>query len=242
LLQFLIVECQPELTRLVRLMTPNCQVVSAGSSLPDFDVHCPLLTLPRVLGTTLETIPADVPYLKIDAGESDRWRVRFSDVRNELRVGLVWSGSPSNPHDRERSIGLSSLGPLAKKAGVRFFSLQKGDADRAQSPPQGMRLVDWMDDVDDFAGTAALLAHLDLTIAVDTSTAHLAVAMAKAVWTLVPFASDWRWLWNRVDSPWYPTMRLFRQPSPGDWESVIAQVADALDELALARRRELPAD
>jgi Flp pilus assembly protein TadD len=216
-----IVECRPELQRIFQSAAGSCQVVAWGESLPSFDLHCSLLSLPHVFGTTLASIPKEVPYLQADAEEARKWRDRMGEQGAFVRVGLVWSGSPGHKNDRNRSIELTSLGPLMRAQGVRFFSLQKGKA-----PPDGV--VNWTDELKDFADTAALIANLDLVIAVDTAVAHLAGAMGKPVLTLLPFVSDWRWLLEREDSPWYPTMRLFRQPSRGDWDSVIKRVADEL--------------
>jgi len=146
-----------------------------------------------------------------------------------MNVGLTWGGSPFHHNDRNRSIKLASMAPLARVPGVRFFSLQKGEAaDQANTPPSGMELVNWSDELTDFADTAALIANLDLVIAVDTAVAHLTGALGKPVWTLLPFVPDWRWMLNRQDSPWYPSMRLFRQSSKGNWESVITRVAHEL--------------
>ncbi len=145
------------------------------------------------------------------------------------KVGLVWAGSSTHKNDRNRSMKLAHLITLGQISGVRLFSLQKGDAAiQAKNPPAGVELVDWTDELKDFADTAALIANLDLIIAVDTSLAHLAGAMGKPVWMLLPFVPDWRWLLEREDSPWYPSMRLFRQPCRGDWESVIRRMAEEL--------------
>jgi hypothetical protein len=152
-----------------------------------------------------------------------------SDAGGRLKVGLAWAGNPINRSDRLRSIALDTLAPLAKVVGVDFFSLLKGpSAVAAKNPPAGMRIVDWSDELQDFADTAALITALDLVICVDTAVAHLAGALGKPVWLLLPFAPDWRWMLNRSDSPWYPTMRLIRQPRPGEWEKPIQQIAGEL--------------
>jgi tetratricopeptide (TPR) repeat protein len=225
----IILECQAELQRLFQTIAGRCQIVARGQPLGAFDLHCPLLSLPRVFGTTLANVPNDVPYLHADAEEAGRWRSRLAEHSPLVKVGLGWAGNPRNRTDRSRSINLARLAPLGQVPGVRFFSLQKGAAAaEAKTPPHGMELVDWTEDLKDFADTAALIAKLDLVIAVDTAVAHLAGAMGRPVWTLLPFVPDWRWLLEREDSPWYPSMRLFRQPSVGDWDSVIARVAEAL--------------
>ena len=198
------------------------------AELPAFDVHCPLMSLPRLFATTLESLPQNVPYLHADPRDVEKWRNRLAEHASSLKVGLVWAGNPTHQSDRTRSLALSRLAPLAQTPGVRFFSLQKGPASEAKEPPVGMDLIDMMGEVNDFADTAALIANLDLVISVDTSVVHLAGALGKPVWTLLAFAADWRWLLEREDSPWYPTMRFFRQPAIGDWDSVIGRVTAAL--------------
>ena len=229
----IVVLCQTELKRLLSGQLGIERVVSDDASAQPFDVHCPILSLPRVFRTTPETIPANVPYLTADANLVEQWRQRMSNQPAGLKVGLVWAGRPQNRGDAQRSLELASLAPLAQVEGVELYSLQKGDASaQAKSGLAGMRMTDWAAELSDFADTAALLANLDLVISVDTAVAHLAGAMAKEVWTLIPFAPDWRWKLGRSDSPWYPTMRLFRQERWGDWNSVIEQVAAGLREKA----------
>jgi ADP-heptose:LPS heptosyltransferase len=143
------------------------------------------------------------------------------------RVGLVWAGRPGHPDDANRSLPPARLAPLAAAKNVRWYSLQKGDA-AAQAREAPMELVDWTAELNDFADTAALVANMDLVISVDTSVAHLAAALGKPVWMLVPFVPDWRWMLERGDSPWYPTMRLFRQPARGEWTEPISRIAEAL--------------
>jgi hypothetical protein len=227
----IIVECQAELQRLFQTTAERCQIVIRGQPLPAFDLHCPLLSLPRAFGTALANIPGTEPYLQADAEQVGRWQRRLGEFDSMVKVGLAWAGSPTHKKDRNRSMKLARLAPLGQAPGVRFFSLQKGaTAAQAKTPPPGMDLVDWTEELKDFADTAALIANLDLVIAVDTAVVHLAGAMGKPVWTLLPFVPDWRWLLEREDSPWYPTMRLFRQNSWGDWDSVITRVADALSQ------------
>jgi len=223
-----ICECQPELCRLVAVSNAGMVVLPHGQPLPAFDIHCPLMSLPKVLGTTLTNIPMNVPYLHADAMETEMWRKRLADDSSSIKVGLAWAGRPQHKNDRNRSITLASLAPLAKVPNVRLISLQKGEAAAEAKAVSTMQLMDLTDHLHDLADTAALIANLDLVIAVDTAVVHLAGAMGKPVWTLLPFAPDWRWLLAREDSPWYPTMRLFRQPSVGDWRTVIERVGDAL--------------
>ena len=222
---------------LIRLLATVPGVAEAVSDRPPasaFDVHLPRMSLPHAFGATLDTISAPIPYLSPDGEAVAAWGKRVARLAG-LKIGLVWAGNPGYPEkreyriDRRRSLRLEQLAPLAEIDGITFVSLQKGDAaGQATAPPAGLRLVDWMDEVTDFADTAALVANLDLVISVDTSVAHLAGAMGKPVWILSRFDGCWRWLENRDDSPWYPTARLFRQPAPGQWEPVLIKVADAL--------------
>ncbi len=225
----IIVECQAELLRLLQTMAVGCSIVVKGQPLPAFDVQCPLLSLPLAFGTTLENIPRQVPFINAGALMTEKWRKRLATDSKLLKVGLVWAGNKMHKNDRNRSMALSALAPLARLQGVSFYSLQKGgQADQAKNPPNGLQLTDWTEELNDFSDTAALIANLDLVISVDTAVAHLAGAMGKPVWVLLPFAPDWRWMLEREDSPWYPTMRLFRQPTIGDWDNVMRQVVDAL--------------
>jgi tetratricopeptide (TPR) repeat protein len=207
-------------------------IVAHGDPLPPFDLYCPLLSLPRVLGTTLETIPQQTSYLRADPQRAAAWRQRVRQL-DGLRVGLVWAGNQTMSGDRRRSIPLERFSELADLRGVSFFSLQKGPA-ASRSPPPGLSLHDWTEDLHDFGETAALIEALDLVISVDTAVAHLAGALGRPVWLLNRFDRCWRWLLNRDDSPWYPTLRQFRQPQPGDWSSVLKQVRAELDKCGLS--------
>jgi Flp pilus assembly protein TadD len=200
---------------------------------PAFDVWCPLLSLPRILGTRIESIPADVPYLGVRPGIAARWRRRLSHMAG-LKVGLVWAGSPNHVNDFRRSIELERLKPVLEVAGASFVALQVGVRahDVAKLPPG--TITDVSAALTDFAETAGAILSLDLVIAVDTAVVHLAGALAKPAWVMLPFSPDWRWLLDRDDSPWYPTLRLYRQPTPGDWDHVIARVAADLRERAHA--------
>jgi tetratricopeptide (TPR) repeat protein len=226
-----IVECQPELQRLLKTMAGEYQIVSRGQPLPAFDFHCPLLSLPRVFGTTLANLPKTLPYRRTEVGDAGSWQHHLVEHFPLAKVGLAWAGNPAHKNNRNRSINLARLAPLGRVPGVRLVSLQKGDAAaEAKAPPSGMELIDRTEELKDFADTAALIANLDLVISVDTAVAHLAGAMGKPVWTLLPFVAEWRWLQEREDSPWYPSMRLFRQSSLGDWDSVITRATDALSD------------
>lgn len=235
--------CQSALVRLLAGMPGVAGVRSTMDALPDFDLHCPLMGLPLVFRTTLETIPTDVPYLCADPAQGAVWRDRFAGERRP-RVGLVWAGDArlgdpmANAVDKRRSVSLEALAPLTLAGDMAFVSLQKGPpAVQACTPPPGMALTDLMGAVADFADTAALVEQLDLVITVDTAVAHLAGALGKPVWVLSRFDGCWRWLLERDDSPWYPTMRLFRQESPGEWGPVIARVSEALSAWVSERGR-----
>jgi hypothetical protein len=224
-----IVECQPELAELMGSIDAKFEVVPSRQPLPGFDTYSSLVSLPGVLKTTLATIPSEVPYLRADEARIESWRQRVAGDGAKLRVGVVWAGNPQHEKDRERSCRLDDLAPLANVPGVVFYSLQKGDpAKQASNPPAGMNLIDVGGELKDFSDSAALMMNLDLVITVDTAAAHLAGALARPVWTLLPLVGEWRWLRNRDDSPWYPTMRLFRQQRFGDWAPVAKKVADAL--------------
>ncbi|QOG22844.1 MULTISPECIES: tetratricopeptide repeat protein [Bradyrhizobium] len=208
-------------------------IVALGDPLPTFDLHCPLLSLPRALGTTLETIPREVPYLQAAPQSAAAWRQRVGQL-DGLRVGLVWAGNQTMSGDQRRSVSLDRFSELADLPGVSFVSLQKGPA-ASQSPPTGLVLHDWTDDLHDFGETAGLIEALDLVIGVDTAVVHLAGALGRPVWLLNRFDRCWRWLLNRDDSPWYPTLRQFRQPQPGDWRSVLQDVRAELEKGSLTR-------
>lgn len=232
----IILECQPELHRLVRTLPGTYQIIAPGDPLPKFDFHCPLLSLPRIFGTDLTNIPSAVPYLSAEPAPTEQWKIKFPTPDGRLRVGLAWAGNPAFRGDQARSMSLDQFKPISAVPAVQLYSLQKGAAARqAVNRPDGFDLVDLTADLHDFADTAALIKNLDLVISVDTAVAHLAGALAKPVWVLIPFVPEFRWLLARTDSPWYPTMRLFRQPRLNDWSDVIHQVATALTDLARSR-------
>jgi tetratricopeptide (TPR) repeat protein len=227
-----------QLKTLVETLDPALRLIATGGPLPDFDCHCPLLSLPLALGTTLTTIPAEAAYLSAPVDRIALWRHRLG-ARTKPRVGLVWAGSPrkgmpyANKMDRQRSIAFDRLAPLLERTDCVFYSLQKGNGAIAglRDSPYGHHVIDWTDALHDFADTAALVSNLDLVISVDTAVAHLAGSLGKPLWLLNRFNTCWRWLRDRRDSPWYPTARIFRQPAPGDWTSVIE---DVLSELHVA--------
>lgn len=228
-----IVRCAPELATLAAGVPGVSEVVRRGERLPAFDAWCPLPSLPRAFGTTLASVPANIPYVHADPERTARWRSRLAGTGGECRVGLVWASQSKHRTAKAKSIPLEAFAPLGATPGVRWYSLQLGEAARdAWRPPSGMRLTDLGGELADFAETAAVVANLDLVISVDTAVAHLAGAMGRPTWTLLKFVPDWRWLLGRDDSPWYPTMRLFRQEQDGDWRAPVARLGDALRERA----------
>ncbi len=229
----LIVYCEPAFVRLIGAMDGVDEVVSKENPLPlgSFDRHCPLMSLPLLFDTRLETIPGEVPYARVPAAFGHKWADRFAPLLRP-RVGLVWAGGALFRSDplRTRSVSLERFSSLLGIGGASFVSLQKGD-DADQIKRSGTKVHDWMDECEDFLDTAAVIEQLDLVISVDTAVAHLAGALGKPVWMLNRFESEWRWMLEREDSPWYPTMRIFRQSSKGEWDDVIARVASALNKL-----------
>lgn len=232
---------QPALVRLLLAVPGVASVRSFDDPPPACDVCVPLLSLPRLFGTTLATIPASIPYLSVADSDRRFWSGRLAGEKR-LKVGLVWAGDAHRDHfsihmvDKRRSLTLAALAPLAGIPEVAFYSIQKGPpAEQCRKPPDGLELTDWMDEVHDFAATAALVEQLDLVISVDTATCHLAGALARPVWVLSRYDACWRWLRDRSDSPWYPTLRLFRQDAPGEWGPVIGRVREALDKWVATR-------
>lgn len=222
-----ILEVNPECLSLARRCSGFDEIVARGTLPPAFDVHCEMMSLPMVMGLKPEQLPGPVPYLSADPKRLSKWRKRLGKLPRPL-VALVWAGRPTHPNDVNRSMALADLAPLALP-GITFLAVQKGPkAAEANSPPAGMNVLALDEEIKDFEDTAALLSLADLLISVDSSPVHLAGALGRPVWTLLPFVPDWRWLLDRGDTPWYPSMRLFRQQRPGDWASVVDEVAKAL--------------
>jgi len=228
-----VLRVQAPLVRLIRRSLPDTiAVLPRGAALPPCDLHCPMMSLPHAFGTTLETVPGDTPYLMPCHEAVTRWRTRLAAAGGGrgLHVGLVWAGEPRpgmwqvHAMDRRRSMSLARFAPLAGVPGVHLVSLQFGAAAGAAQTPSGMHLFDPMAEMADFDDTAALVANLDLVIAVDTAVAHLAGALGRPVWVLSRYDACWRWLAGRRDSPWYPGLRVYRQPHPGDWDSVLSEI------------------
>jgi Tfp pilus assembly protein PilF len=238
----IILECQPTLVQLVESVSDGVTVIPQSSTLPPFDMHCPLLSLPKMFRTRLDSIPARVPYLAAAPSEIERWKRQVDHVGPGLKVGLVWAGNPLFSDDLFRSLKLEQLSPLATVEGVRYFSLQKGAAaEQLKSPPPGLELINWTEQLHTFSDTAALIANLDLIITSDTSVAHLAAALNRPTWLMLSHSPDWRWMLTGENCPWYPSVRLFRQTRRADWADVIRRVAMALQ--AVAKRLDgSPAD
>ena len=226
-------ESPPELLRLLSRIAGAERVFAAGTAPADFAWQCPLLSLPFAFGTELTTVPAAIPYLAAEPEAVARWRQRLAS-RPDLRVGLTWAGRRTHRRDRARSLPPEALAPLAGIQGAAFYALQK----EAASP------LAWAEDLaprlGDFADTAAAISALDLVVTADTAVAHLAGALGKPVFILLPWVSDWRWLEARADSPWYPTARLFRQRTPGGWDRVVTEVMQAIGQFRASFPRQNP--
>jgi hypothetical protein len=225
-----LLDVPPPLARLAARLPGVAELVTEGQAPSRFDFHSPLLSLPRAFATAPETIPADIPYLSAEPEAIARWG--DATAGDGFKVGLVWAGSPLHRSDARRSIAVEKLEPLLRLPGARFFSLQVGEraADLARLAP-GL-VTDLAPKLSDFAETAAVIAHLDLLITVDTAVAHLAGALGRPAWVMLRRVPDWRWLIDREDSPWYPTLRLWRQRTRGDWDEVVRRVRAALQEIS----------
>ena len=221
--------CQPHLARLMKTLKGADEVIAQGDPLPDFDRYAPLLSLPHLLGTTLDTIPADVPYLAAEPGLAEKWAGRLSGAPG-LKVGIAWSGTAEMRGNPARGCPLSQFRPLLDNPDINLFSLQKETPDEDRPLPDG--LTDLSAELKDFTDTAAIISNLDLVISIDTAVAHLAGALGRPTWLLLSTAGDWRWLMERLDSPWYPTMRLFRQYRERVWDDVFAEISGEISGFA----------
>jgi Flp pilus assembly protein TadD len=219
----------PELTRLFASIAGIDEVLPLGSSSAQFDVQCSLLSLPGIFQTMLANIPAKVPYLDPPDELTHKACDHLGPPDGKRRVGLVWAGRPEHRNDARRSLRFEQLAPILSIPGIQFFSLQKGPAALRENHPV---IIDLAPELHDFTDTAAFIKNFDLVIAVDTSVAHLAGALGKNVWVFLPTNPDWRWMLDRSDSPWYPTMRLFRQKRRGDWNEPISEAANELARLS----------
>lgn len=225
-----VVLCRAPLARLLATCAGVDLFVFEGSPIPPCDAFAPLMSLPGIFGTVAATIPADVPYLFADPARVDVWAGALA-LPDELCIGVAWQGNPGHVRDRQRSFRLDHLEPIARRPDVRLYSLQKGPGREQIAGLAGrFPIVDLGGRLDDLMETAAVMANLDLVISADTAMAHLAGALGVPAWVALPSEADWRWSPGRDDSPWYPTLRLFRQARWGDWDDVFARIAAALDE------------
>jgi hypothetical protein len=223
----IVLEINEDTLPLARRSTGFDEIVARGTLPPAFDMHCEMMSLPAALGLKLADLPGAIPYLSADPLRLDRWRKRLADLPRPL-VALVWAGRPTHFNDANRSMSLAQMAPLAR-TGATFVSIQKGPAHlQAATPPPGMSLVSLSDEIADFEDTAAILCIADLLISVDSSPVHLAGALGRPAWVMLPKIPDWRWLLEREDTPWYPQTRLFRQNDGADWTDVIARIASEL--------------
>lgn len=231
----IILQCHAELVALFSRIPGIAAVFPKDAALPHYDFQIPMLSLPLAVGTTLETIPAAVPYLFADPQHVARLRTPPTRDSGKLRIGVVWASTSEAEDARKKSCGLAEMSCLFDIPGAVFFNLQKGEAGTIPGPLREV-LVDAAADLADFESTAALVSTLDHVIAIDTAVAHLAGALGKPTWILLTYLPDWRWMIEGERSPWYPTARLFRQPVAGDWHAVLTSVRDALAGLCASRR------
>ncbi|MDR3435503.1 glycosyltransferase family 9 protein [Telmatospirillum sp.] len=228
-----VLQISRELYPFARRMKGIDALVVRGEVPPPFDTHCEMMSLPMAMGLKMTDLPGRIPYLSLDQARVRHWRKRLADLPGP-RVALVWAGRPNHFNDANRSVRLPDLAGLGMPD-VTFLAVQQGPkAVEAASPPAGMRLVDLSGEIRDFDDTAAILSVIDLLISVDSSPVHLAGALGRPAWVMLPFIPDWRWLMKRADTPWYPSLRLFRQPAWGDWPAVVQAMAEELAQLRQA--------
>ena len=232
----MIVACQKPIARLLASCEGVAQVVPEGSFLPEFAVYAPLMSLPLIFGTSLSMVPARVPYLTADSALRSQWQLQLGSPE-AFKIGVVWQGNPKYRRDRERSFGLAELECVAKTPGVTLYSFQRiHGLEQLAEIESRFAVTSIGEQLHDFMDTAAAVQSFDLVIAPDTSLGHVAGALGVPVWLALSFAAEARWLQARSDSPWYPSMRLFRQPRWGDWPQVFEQMAAELPRLVEARK------
>ncbi len=232
-----VVTCARSLCQILASCPGVDQVILEGDSLPEYACYAPVMSLPAILGTTLETIPVEVPYLAADPARVAAWGQALGKT-SEFKIGVVWQGNPIHTKDRERSFHLMHLEPVAKLPGVRLYSLQKNfGLEQIEAVADRFPVIDLGHRLNDLVDTAAVMRNLDLIISADSSPAHLAGALAVPVWMPLPFICDWRWMTDREDTPWYPTMRLFRQSRYGDWDELFSRLARELATAQLFQSR-----
>lgn len=230
---YIVVEVQKELCNLFKRIKEIDSMIIRGEELPDFDFYSPLMSLPYVFKTRLETIPNEVPYINLDDETVKKWDLKLCDDK-KLKIGIAWAGNPGHKKDKYRTISLIDYLPILRLKDVNYYSLQKGiGSEQLKELPDDINIIDMTNEINDFLDTAGLIMNLDLVITVDTAVAHLAGALGKTVWVLIPYVPDWRWMLDREDSPWYPTMRLFRQSRKDNWKDVIDDIIDELKKLNL---------
>jgi hypothetical protein len=235
----ILVEVRQPLARLVNTVEGIDGIVVFGEKMPEgIDYAVAMMSLPHIMGTTIETIPWSGPYFKADEYRMTLWQERLKLLPPGPLIGVCWAGMsrPGNPAassvDKKRSTTLNSFAPLAKIPGISWVSLQKGPpSSQVETPPRGMTIGDWTSEIDDFYDTAALIESLDMVISVDTAVVHLAAALGKPTWLLSRWDGCWRWLGHRSDSPWYPTLRQFAQHKPGDWDTLMQEAAGELEKI-----------
>jgi hypothetical protein len=227
----LAVACSRELHTAIQQLAGDSKIFDHWGDKPDFAAWLPLSGLPRLAGTRLDSIPAEIPYLRADPAKAAMWEERLAALapKSYRRIGIAWAGRPTHTNDDNRSTTLATFAPLAEMDGVTLVSLQKG-ATQAQIGSYWGRapLINIGPEIQDYGDTMAIIENLELIVTVDTSVGHLTGALGKPVWIMLPYAPDWRWLLERDDSPWYPTARLFRQSAGRDWQPVMASIAEEL--------------
>jgi len=220
----IIVECQKPLIKLLSNFSQISKLIYSGDDVPNFDFHSPLLSLPYILGTEVSSIPSNIPYISVDR----KFNID-NKQEHQISIGIVWAGSPAHKNDKNRSTTLDNFLKLLSIDNVKLFSLQVGDRKKdLDITAINDSIVDLTDNIQDYSDTASIIKQLDLVISVDTSVAHLSGAMGKPTWTLIPYSPDFRWMLNRKDSPWYPSMKLFRQSEYGNWDDVFDNVLESL--------------
>jgi len=226
-----IIEVQDSLFEVIKNLQGVDLVLRSGDPLPAFDYHCPLMSLPLAFKTEIDSIPAETPYLCVDSSKKTQWS-QYTNLENaKPAIGIAWAGNPIHKNDHNRSIRFELMQKILSDE-FNWLCLQKNIASTEREMLEAVKVRDYSTELGNFADTAALISQLDLIISVDTSVAHLAGSLGKPTWVLLPHVPDFRWMWDRDDSPWYPTMRLFRQTVPGDWDSVLSEVSDELQKFS----------